>query len=414
MTHWWERAEKPKCDDWSYLRDGLDPEVVEKLFRAAALLHRELSWEALPAEEATVAVTCWRFSMNGAALSFIGQAGGTKGFLQFDRPWEFLELLGDVAAAPEGKKLPLPRHLSLTFSPAAELPAEVLKEIEAHGWPIAGDDAYPVLRVCPRPGETQALSEAHIEAMETLCSALSSLNFGEQQWQAAFKGGPGIVVERAVDTYCTEEVEISLRAPLIGAIPADDLLLPLIRLAKEGIDPDAHEVLIDRLLERFLHSREGAGKLNPSWYCRTLMQFAAHSCGATIATLTPRELQEILFDIFPRKLSVEAEEAPEILEVLRDFYTFLDRDLRLPQAPACLQALRVEGIEKELEEALSDRSQFGRAKSMLMGGAGEGHDLNTQERVQAWPKSKPAKAKKDKAKDKRKRKSAKQSRRKNR
>ncbi len=45
----------------------------------------------------------------------------------------------------------------------------------------------------------------------------------------------------------------------------------------------------------------------------------------TPATMTPRHLDEVLFQLFPRKVSVTPSEAPEIIREVRAFWTFVQR-----------------------------------------------------------------------------------------
>jgi hypothetical protein len=113
------------------------------------------------------------------------------------------------------------------------------------------------------------------------------------------------------------------------------------------------------------------------------MDFAADYFNATIATLGPRELREIVFDIIPRKVSIDASAASWIIEENRAFYAFLKREFALDQADACLRVLGGDAVKK-LEAALSDTSKFGMAKSLFMGGREAGFDMDSKEGIEAW------------------------------
>jgi hypothetical protein len=117
--------------------------------------------------------------------------------------------------------------------------------------------------------------------------------------------------------------------------------------------------------------------------CHFVMDFAADYCGATIATLGPSDLREIVFEIIPRKVSIDASDASWIIEGNRAFYAFLGRELGLPQAEACLRVLGGDAI-KQLEAALSDPSKFGMAKSLFMGGRDAGFNMDSKEGIDAW------------------------------
>lgn len=196
--------------------------------------------------------------------------------------------------------------------------------------------------------------------------------------------------ERMNDDAETEQsygdVEVSLRAPSEreprGYEPPYDVLADLFELGKDGdeIDAEARRPLEDALVRRFAASPE-AKALTDIQACQFVMDFAADYFNATIAT--PRELREIVFDIIPRKVSIEASAASWIIEENRAFYAFLEREFGLEQADACLRALGGDAVKK-LEAALSDTSKFGMAKSLFMGGRKAGFDMDSKEGVEAW------------------------------
>lgn len=86
----------------------------------------------------------------------------------------------------------------------------------------------------------------------------------------------------------------------------------------------------------------------------------------------------VLFTLIPRKVSIPASEAGWIIVVVRAFYEFLKREFSsTAQAEDCLRVLGDDSV-LELEAALSDRRNFGMAKSMFMGGVDAGFDMSTQ------------------------------------
>lgn len=103
----------------------------------------------------------------------------------------------------------------------------------------------------------------------------------------------------------------------------------------------------------------------------------------TVATLDAHELREIVFGIVPRKVSVEAAAASGIITELRAFYAFLKREFGLKQADACLRELGSDAVKK-LAAALSNKSNFGMAKSLFMGGAEAGFDMSSKQGIEAW------------------------------
>ena len=101
------------------------------------------------------------------------------------------------------------------------------------------------------------------------------------------------------------------------------------------------------------------------------MEYAAEYLGTSFADLDGDALREIVFEIFPRKVSCEPDAAPEAIRSLREFFTFARDVLSHPHAEECLQVLG-EDASPRLERALADPSNFGPAKSFVMSGAGPG------------------------------------------
>ena len=170
-----------------------------------------------------------------------------------------------------------------------------------------------------------------------------------------------------------------------GSIPID-LLAALSELEADGDDLDEgrRAELEDELVRRFAESTE-ARELDDVHWCRTIMDLAASHLGVTIASVGAPELREILFELVPRKVSVAASAAGEIVAECRAFFAFLKRELSLRESDACLRLLGTgPGTAKKLEVALSDPRHFGMAKSMMMAGADAGFDMSSKEGVEAW------------------------------
>ena len=114
-----------------------------------------------------------------------------------------------------------------------------------------------------------------------------------------------------------------------------------------------------------------------------LLRHAETELGVSIASLDADDLEEIVFDVFPEKLSIDASEASWILDILRAFFTFLGRAYDLPAAPACLRVLG-EGAIERLETELADTSNYGLAKSMVMEGKAAGVPIESPEGMAVW------------------------------
>ena len=151
---------------------------------------------------------------------------------------------------------------------------------------------------------------------------------------------------------------------------------------QEEVDEDSRADLEEALLTRFEDSPE-AQTLAELSFAPLLMDYAASYFNATIATLDAHELRQIVFDIVPRKVSIDAAAASGIIAELRAFYSFLKREFGLKQADACLRELGSDAVKK-LSAALSDKRNFGMAKSLFAAGAEAGFDMRSQKGIDEW------------------------------
>jgi hypothetical protein len=183
-------------------------------------------------------------------------------------------------------------------------------------------------------------------------------------------------------------LDVTLGAPHAGESarprPTGDVLAALAGLleGRDEPDPEALRALEDELLQRFEDSPEGRAVPDPR-ACLFVMDFAVRYFGATVATLDAPDLREILFELIPRKVSVDASEAEGIIRGIRAFYAYLKREHDLTQADACLHVLGPSAA-RELKAALSDPRNFGMAKSLVMAGRDAGFDVGTPAGIEAW------------------------------
>src|SRR5437588_2934330 len=130
----------------------------------------------------------------------------------------------------------------------------------------------------------------------------------------------------------------------------------------------------DDLMQLFEQSPEGQALRNEgieAGWASMMMDFGIHYLSVTPPQMSADDVREILFDLFPRKVSASADEAPAIVRELRAFWTFLQREFHLENAAACLQVLD-EKTGRELQKKMSDPATFGIAKSFMMMGLQRG------------------------------------------
>lgn len=140
--------------------------------------------------------------------------------------------------------------------------------------------------------------------------------------------------------------------------------------------------LTDELLQQFEQSEEAKTVADTGW-ARCLLELTRNYLGVTVATLGPPELERVLFEIVPRQVSVPAEEAGNIIECLRGFYRYLERQLGMKEAQGCLAQLTDKATSR-LSAELSNPKNFGMAKSLVMAGKAAGYDVSSPEGLEAW------------------------------
>ena len=141
------------------------------------------------------------------------------------------------------------------------------------------------------------------------------------------------------------------------------------------------EEYIDGLMNQFADSSEAepifkAG-LRLGW-AGSMMHYAFGHLGVAPTSMALAEFREVVYQIIPRKVSVEADRAEEIVTELRAFWSFLQRSYGLKNAAEILRDLDANAVER-LHDELDDSTNFGMAKSIFGLGRQAGFDMTTQE-----------------------------------
>lgn len=384
-----ERLDDDAETEQSYLAPDVGPDAVGGFFRAAAALYRATPWEAVPDDTSILSLTIAELGVVDAVVSVIGQMGQSHGVILFRSLDDFEAFLEAAEAVELGKTPQMPPHFAVNFERGAELSPSLRKEIAQHRWEVAGPEAYPWLVAVDEDRVARPPTATEVKLGEALALALVQLLEEKDELAAAFAGGEPLSRTLEVKAHAGQ-LEVVLRAPFEATrahepIPAD-LLGAFRELEGDGdeFDDDRREELDDALARRFAESEE-AKELDDVHWCRTVMNLAASHLGRTIASVGAPELDEILFELVPRQVSVDASAAGEIVAECRAFFTFLKRELSMPKADACLRMLGAgAGTVNKLQAALSDDTNFGMAKSLMMAGEKAGFDMSSKEGLEAW------------------------------
>ena len=368
------------------------PAAIDGWFDAMAAVHRTAPWEAGTDPRRPLFATLGSQDIRDAVIHPLGRAGpegdgaeAPPGIALLAGPDDHEAWLQLEASGGSPRDTPGFARVELTFGPPADAHPDVRLELEK-GDRGLGDAVPSVWSIdatgAVRPGSVDdlmimeavaaALGEA-LEASPADGGLLDAWRAGEPATRTARAGGEDI------------EVELSTR-PLIPeiALPPGALLDALREVdeADDGwlVESRARNVIEHRLDRRFMRSPEAADLSDgTSSHWLTLAEWAATSVGATIASLDAAGLDEVVFDIVPRKVSADVDYARPFIECLRAFYRWLGREYAHAGAPECLAVLEAPDAVERLEALMADDTGFDPAKAMVMTARAAGIDPSTPE-----------------------------------
>jgi hypothetical protein len=170
--------------------------------------------------------------------------------------------------------------------------------------------------------------------------------------------------------------------PLEGRTTMFDVRQPIHDRHGE-IDGERVEKYIDGLMAEFVASAEAQpvfDQYGNSGWPAMMMEYAINYPGLTPPEMSPADFDEVVFALFPRKVSTGPESAAAIVAELRAFWRFLQRQYGLANAQPILASLTDASVRR-LERELANPANFGMAKSFVMRGMQAGFDMTTQEGI---------------------------------
>ena len=155
-------------------------------------------------------------------------------------------------------------------------------------------------------------------------------------------------------------------------------------------DGDRNEELLENyqegLIREFTQSPEGVAHFEAHGrfgYADMFLRYYFDYVDDSVPAMTLRDIKEVLFDLFPQKVSTEATNGPGIVAEVRAFWSFLGRHYGLPQAPLIVEFLN-DKAGKRLQDALADPRNYGMAKSFVMAGIKAGYDMTSPEGMEQF------------------------------
>lgn len=149
------------------------------------------------------------------------------------------------------------------------------------------------------------------------------------------------------------------------------------------IDEERVGKYIDGLMQEFATSAEAQPFLEQYGdlgFAAMMMEYAIDYLGLTPPRMSLADFNEVVFQLFPRKVSTPPESAPAIVAELHAFWSFLQRQHGLANAPKIVSSL-TDAAVKRLARELANPANYGMAKSIFMGGMRAGFDMTTQKGI---------------------------------
>lgn len=143
---------------------------------------------------------------------------------------------------------------------------------------------------------------------------------------------------------------------------------------------DASERYLDKATSLFADSPEGRAVCQggePAYSVRNFLDLGLDYCRATTDSMTESDVNELLLEIFPRKVTIDLSECDAVIDELVAFWKFCDRVYNLEKASEF--AHQIAGLRSKFREAMGDPSNYGLAKSFVADGQTAGFDMTSEE-----------------------------------
>lgn len=361
-------------DDFvSYLGAGADEAAVAEFFRAAARLYRAQPWKAISSDD-LIGVSIEQLSIADEAIVVIGPSRNTKGgWILASDPEELDDYVEALEREEAGEEVTFPPIEMMVYEPRADLVPELAEEIATHRWEVAGPKAFPSIAALSPDGGLEPPEEQDFTLGTLISLALAGLVEKGSALKKALAGhAPPLVHETEIE-HDGERIKVVLTAPYLDEEtlverPDHPLLGALYDLeGEEEIDHEERQQLQKQLFEQFAASDPGQGR-TPLEHVPMLLEIAATDFGVTAASLVDAVLEDLLFEVFPRRVVMAPDSAAALIEESKAFFQFLADDCEHEYSQACVELLEAENFVADFQAALGDPGKFGIGKLALAGG----------------------------------------------
>src|SRR5690606_3919304 len=208
--------------------DGVTPELVGRLFHAAAVCYRETPWAALDGW------TPFELELPGHPTPvFVAATDDDDGrpavrLFLLDPDLDAFDALADDEDEDDG---PAGRGLHLRFEPEDEVPDALAEARRAHGWPLAAPDAFPFLHLDVLGPEAR---EANAFELEHLAVALAAIPAFLARHRDAVEAHDDVSDTVDVGDVVVGSLPVRVTFPALSDVAADWQLL----LAEHSSEPE--------------------------------------------------------------------------------------------------------------------------------------------------------------------------------
>lgn len=353
--------------DITHADNPASKKAIKGFIDAASRVYREAPWETIDDESTLIHVTCDALNIHDAVLVVIGQMGEARGLILFASSEDF-QAFGPAADSGE---FPRASYIGMHFEEHDQMPA-MRDEARKNGWDALFSEAVAWIGFVNAEYEPEPPGDLQYAQIEATARAFCELLHMDEFWDY-MQGESDKPASMMAEVKTSKgKVGVTMEGPFLAEDSA-----PVFESAKEirelfaelvefevDMDPEVLQSAHDGLLDFFERTTDGASDARST--CLLAMDFAVAYFNKTILDLKPAELEEILFEIFPRKVMMPASQAAATVHDLRTLYRFFDEELKLEQAEACLGLLDKTAVSR-LEESLANPGNFGMAKSLFSG-----------------------------------------------
>lgn len=156
------------------------------------------------------------------------------------------------------------------------------------------------------------------------------------------------------------------------------------------VDPDdgeAFEAAADALVDQFEAWLSDHGlDATDGWVAYQLLQAKCAYVDGALARWTVPDLHEVLLDVFPRKVMVDADEVERLVPTAERFFEFLDaRGMVGPGGDDCATLVaELRRLAPAVADAMRDPSRFGMGKALFTAMLDDGVDIDDPAAVEQW------------------------------